>query len=221
MGDAMTEARSGAAEGVCDQCAPLQEAHHRVANHLAMIASYTRLAAAEVGSGEEPAPPDRFDSFVAGLLAQLDAAAGVHRVLSTAADAGETDAAAFLETVCRPLSELVSPAAEIEQAFEASGPLTATDAALVAQFVAEAVTNAAKYAHPEGRIAHITVASRREADGGLSILVADDGPGPSGKPAESGLGTRLLQSIADRLHADLERRPGPEGFEVRLTLPGG
>ena len=70
----------------------------------------------------------------------------------------------------------------------------------------EAITNAFKYAFPEGRGGEVQVRFRREG-GHFLLTVIDDGPGmlPEGEPGEappaqgSGLGTRLLRALAAQL----------------------
>ena len=213
-GDAISSAAYAAAYGG----APQMEAHHRVANHLSMIASYARLAAAEARADDSPEGHDRLEGFLSGLLGQLDAAAGLNRVLAIVEQPGEIDAATFFASVCTPLADLLEARARIYLAFEPGVCLAAQDAPLIGQFVAEAVTNAAKHAQHGDAPASIHVIGRMAA-GRLAVVVADDGAGPPEGPAAGGLGGRLLRAIALRLNAELERGPGPLGYEVRLTLP--
>lgn len=198
--------------------APELEAHHRVANHLSMIASYARLAAAEARADESPEGHDRIEGFLSGLLGQLDAAAGLNRVLAIVDMAGEVDAATFFASVCTPLADLLETKARIFLEFEPGVQLSAHDAPLIGQFVAEAVTNAAKHGQRSDLRTNIHVIGRVIA-GRLGIIVADDGPGPRDGPPTGGLGGRLLQAVALRLGAELERGAGPTGYEVRLILP--
>jgi len=212
------DAISSAAYAAAYVGAPELEAHHRVANHLSMIASYARLAAAEARADDGAEGHDRLDGFLSGLLGQLDAAAGLNRVLAIVELAGEVDAATFFASVCTPLADLLETRARIFLEFEPGVQLSAQEAPLIGQFVAEAVTNAAKHGRRSDLRTGIHVIGRMIA-GRLAIIVADDGPGPADDATTGGLGGRLLRAIALRLNADLERGSGPTGYEVRLILP--
>jgi two-component sensor histidine kinase len=88
----------------------------------------------------------------------------------------------------------------------------------------EAITNAFKYAFPEGRGGQVLVRFWRE-DGHFRLTVVDDGPGvsPDGEAAEvpprgSGLGTRLLRALAAQLRGSFARRAGEDGVGTVVEL---
>jgi two-component sensor histidine kinase len=101
----------------------------------------------------------------------------------------------------------------------------------------ETLTNAMKYAFPEGRSGCVKVNFARDGNE-FVLLVADDGIGlppegevenapPAATPQDAGLGTRLLRALAAQLRGRFARRPGPDGrgtvVELRFaaTEPGG
>ena len=96
-----------------------------------------------------------------------------------------------------------------------------TDKAVsLAVIVTELVTNACKYAYPEGRFGSIRVRAMA-AEGQLSVSVEDDGVGYSDDdaPRGTGLGTRIVQAMATSLGALLHHDRQHVGTRVTLTMP--
>jgi two-component sensor histidine kinase len=89
----------------------------------------------------------------------------------------------------------------------------------------ETVTNALKYAFPEGRAGTVRVRFVREGED-FVLTVADDGIGlpQEGDVTErrprrgSGLGTRLLSALAAQLRGTFTRRPGENGVGTVAEL---
>lgn len=87
----------------------------------------------------------------------------------------------------------------------------------------EAVTNALKYAFPEGQAGAISVSSRLVEDGGekrLNLQIRDNGVGLSGEGGASsgGLGRTLMQSLAAQLGGTLTLNH-EEGTTVEIDVP--
>lgn len=84
----------------------------------------------------------------------------------------------------------------------------------------ELVTNAMKYAFPEGTKGTITIGLSL-AGGSIALEIADDGAGiPAGPGAgnSEGLGMTIVDLLAGQIGATLYRDPG-KGTRIRLTLP--
>ena len=89
--------------------------------------------------------------------------------------------------------------------------------------VNELVENALKYAFPDDRAGLITVTFDLDEVGRLHLAVADDGIGFDPASARKGGGTRLVRSLVQQLHGQLERS-GPPGtaYDIRFTAePSG
>jgi two-component sensor histidine kinase len=98
-------------------------------------------------------------------------------------------------------------------------PLDAERAVPLGLVLNEAVTNALKYAFPEGRSGRVRVCFGREG-ANFVLCVVDDGVGLAEDPASrgSGLGTRLLQALAAHLRGTFMRHPGADGIGTVAEL---
>ncbi|WP_247890042.1 sensor histidine kinase [Azospirillum brasilense] len=86
--------------------------------------------------------------------------------------------------------------------------------------VTELVTNACKYAYPEGRSGSIRVRAVA-VEGQLSVSVEDDGVGfpGGGAPQGTGFGTRIVHAMAFNLGATLHHDRQHTGTRMTLTMP--
>ena len=100
--------------------------------------------------------------------------------------------------------------------------VSARQAALIADVVAEAMLNSIDYSHPAGIPGKIAIRSEQECDGRVGIKVADDGVGlPEGFDTEfdGGEGIRTMRRASAELGAILSFRSTPLGLTVGLLLP--
>jgi len=187
----------------------LQEAHHRIKNHLALVASFLRLQerqlsdhaalqALRAAQGRMVAIAltyellhDRPGQYVA-LDQMLERFA---RALA-ARDMAEGNATQ-VETDLRPIEVVADVAVK------------------VALVVNELTTNALKYAfagRPPGRVGIVL----RPAEGeGFVLEVSDDGVGMPEEPRR-GLGLTVVDNVLRGIDASLERLPGP-GTRYRIA----
>jgi signal transduction histidine kinase len=126
----------------------------------------------------------------------------------------------------------------VTTSFEANLPLVSADERAVMQMVINLVSNAMKFTPEDGRIA---LATRRRADGGVSVEVADSGvgmeaadipkalalfsqvdEGHSRRHEGTGLGLPIVKSLIElhggQLHVTSEKG---KGTTVRLDFPAG
>jgi len=196
------------------------EMNHRIANSLALVSAMIRMQIQAVGSEET-----RF--ALSETQSRISAIAGVHRSLYTSDTIGEVDLQIYLGSLIRELEGSTGGSAKQLHIVADLAPtsLSADKAVALGVIVTELITNAVKYAYPQGAgDIRITL---RPADGSISLCVEDDGIGynPSDGPKGTGLGTRLLHAMASNLGATITTGPSDpiasSGFRVVLQWSVG
>lgn len=196
----------------------LNEFRHRTRNDLGSLVGLLHLRARVAGS-------EAVREALREAAQHALALARVHTRLTAAdIDEGATiDSRTFVLGLCRDI-EAVGPGEALRPvALVAEAEAHAIDSERAVQLglvLNETVTNALKYAFPEGRAGRVAVTFQREG-GQFVLVVADDGIGvpPEGdvEPSAprdgrgSGLGTRLLQALAAQLRGRFSRLPAPVG----------
>lgn len=205
-----------------DRAAILAEADHRIANHLALLASYVRLKGAELDRAPEEPSRRSARLILDGVMAQIEAVARLHRTL--VADSGSrcVDLAHQLHEVCLPFASGLSGSTEIIEELSADCVVSTDQLLPLAQIVAEVLTNAVKHAaETNGRA--VIVRCRPESFGGVLIEVIDDGPGfPESFDSSdaNGLGFHLVRGLSKQLGALATFQSTAHGVRFRLSLPG-
>ena len=192
----------------------LQELTHRIKNSLQIIVSMVSLEARNQKSGEGKAALERVSHRIAAL-------GRLYSMLGETNSVEASDAASYLEALCRDLIESVQKENGISIALKtdiASESLPVDRAIPLGLIVNELVTNAVKYAFPGEPKGTIAVTLKRFS-GELLLMVSDDGQGADPRRADSGLGGRLVDSFARQLDGQVERVSSNKGTIVSLTLP--
>ncbi len=192
----------------------LAEVNHRVANSLSLVASLVRLQAnvltdkaAKIALGE--------------TQARIYAVASVHKSLYSSGDVRFVAMHDYLSSLLEHL--------EISMRDEGHGASLKydiepfdmpTDATInLGVIVAELVTNAFKYAYPD-RVGEIRVRLRHLLDKQIELTVEDDGVGrhESAEPKGTGLGTKIVKTMAASLGAQINYSAGDPGTAARLVF---
>ncbi|WGD30339.1 response regulator [Ancylobacter sp. WKF20] len=195
----------------------LAEVNHRVANSLAMVSAMVRLQSNAIEDKECRAA-------LAETQARILAIAGVHRRLYTSADVRVVAIDEYLHGLIEDIGASMRQAGHTSQLTLATDHLILpTDRAVpIGVMVAELVTNAFKYAYGSDGAGEVRVRLRVDAEAGTAELsVEDDGIGwtGEGKAVGSGLGSRIVRSMAGSINGALEWRPRPRGTCVAVTFP--
>jgi two-component sensor histidine kinase len=199
-------------DSLTEKDALLREIHHRVKNNLQIISSL--LSMQQRALKDEPAKAALGDT-----RQRISALALIYRTLYQSEDIRHADAREFL-------TELVG---QLVAGESGRGPLVAStvdaDSLIVdpdklaplALWLVEAVTNAQKHAFA-GRGGKLTV--RFRVEGETSVLeVEDDGPGPSGPAAQTGVGRTLMGAFAKQLKGEVEIVAAtPRGTIARMVF---
>lgn len=192
----------------------LSEVNHRVANSLAMVSSFISLQSKEFADpAAKKALSETQDRIYAISL--------VHKRLYGSGDLREVNLAEYLTSLLDHLrSSLRSEAQGIQLSYQLEPVLLRTDDSInLGVVVTEWITNAFKYAYPQG-IGEIRVLLRQAPDGLVDLVVEDDGVGRmEGAPAKgTGLGTRIVKAMSQTLNATVEYLPRAPGTTARLAF---
>jgi len=183
----------------------LQEIHHRVKNNLQVVCGLLQLQAGQTN-----------DPTVRALLkeseSRVKSMALVHQTLYQS-DLANIDfghyAAKLTSTLFRSYN--IDPS-RIALTLDAADAKVSADIAVPCGLIInELITNALKYAFPEGGPGEVRVALCREDDGSLALSVSDNGVGfPPGLDFGKGstLGLKLVFNLVDQLGGVIERRIG-------------
>ena len=190
----------------------LGEVNHRVANSLQLVSAMIRLQAGALADGQAR-------DALADTQRRIEAIAQVHRRLYTASDVERVDMRDYLGALIGELGESWSSDAAPRRLRLTAEPIKLpTDRAVsLGGIVTELVTNACKYAYPEGG-GEVRVELRDVAGQSFQLTVEDDGCGmpADAAPRGTGLGQKLIRVMAQSLQAEFGYDPAPGG--VRATL---
>ena len=177
----------------------LSEIHHRTSNNLQLIVSLLRV---DRGRG---------DDRIGDAANRARTMALVHNhIFMDGRDRAK--ASVFLHDLAELLHEALGSERIELRVTSDDIDLPAGAVTPIGLLACEAVTNAYKYAFPDGRAGEIAISLSRETNG-LRLVVRDDGIGTDTiVPSQ---GSYLLEDLADQLGARLERRSSPgQGTEV-------
>jgi two-component sensor histidine kinase len=195
----------------------LREVNHRVANSLSLVASLVRLQTSLIA-----------DPVAVGALQEtqmrIHAIGNVHRHLYANNQVGTVDLDGYLKSLLDELqSSIGNEARPHDIVLVADALQLSTDKVIsLGLVVSELVTNAFKYAYPQGATGEIRVRLSRRDDDTMELLVEDDGTGfdPDTPVKGTGLGTKILNAMAATMGGDLSYDRGSvTGTRARLIFP--
>jgi two-component sensor histidine kinase len=190
----------------------LREVNHRVGNSLQIIASLLHLQANSANQNDVKAA-------LTNAMGRVAAVAQVHRRLYTSHDLKSVLLNQYLEALLEDLrrsaegnkmSRLTLKAEPIE--------IDPDRAVAIGIIVNELVMNAVKYAYPDGAGPIHVVLNARDDD--LELAISDDGVGLNVKldPRSTGMGQRIVNAMAAKLEAEVERDASHAGTRIVLRF---
>ncbi len=186
-----------------------------------MLASFVELKAGSVADAG-PLGGEGIQLLLETIRAQVDVIARLHRSMAATEYSG--DLGRHLHRVSTPLIAILGGRIELVEDFAEDCIVQPHQVIGLTQIVAEAITNAVKYAYVEGRSGRLLIRTRRSAAGDPVVEILDDGPGlPEHIDIHTGggLGFRLIRALARKLEALIELESSRSGLCVRLTLVSG
>lgn len=178
-----------------------EEANHRIANSLQLLSA---LVSAEARDLTDPAGRAALDA----TRRRITAIASVHRLLYRTWGAATVDVADYLDQLARGFEDMAGRRVIVD-----AHPLrvTAEEASAIGMLLSELVTNAWKHAYAAEEPGAVRIALHRGPGGAYRLEVEDRGRGLGGNVRETGLGSELVQLMAERLGGTCEyhdARPG-------------
>jgi two-component sensor histidine kinase len=193
----------------------LSEVNHRVANSLGLVAALIRMQASVT---KDQVTIDALQE----TQIRINAIASVHRRLYTSHEVGTVRLNEYLGSL---LAELEASMRDDKRPHRVvlvcDSVVLSTDKVItLGLIISELVTNAFKYAYPDGAPGEIRVVVDRNGDEELRVHVEDDGKGfDQAAPAKgTGLGTKLLTAMASSLKSSILYAPDHQGTRAVLNF---
>ena len=200
------------------------EANHRIANHLAMLAALTRLQGKQLGEMRKATSAEDVQRLMDEVAGRLETVGKVHRLLANSSNGAPIDIAEYLETIANGLVSSLTANGQttLHCRFSATCVLPAEQAVALGLLIGELITNAVKYAHPAGVMGAIKIEGSKSDDGAIAIEVSDDGVGLPDDidPLHSqSVGFRTIRVLAKQLGASISFDDDGLGLSCVLHIP--
>ncbi len=195
----------------------LAEVNHRVANSLQLVAVLVRM---QMRSVTDAAAQEALRE----TQSRINAISLIHKRLYTSGDVTNVALNDYLGAMLGNLETAMKKDGHTAILKCYLEPISLRTDASVSLGVAvqELVTNAFKYAYPDDKPGEVRVRLKRLDDGKAELTVEDDGVGfaPNARQAGTGLGSKIIQTMASALQTQVEyinRRPGTAARLVLTT----
>jgi chemotaxis protein methyltransferase CheR len=191
----------------------LHEMQHRVANSLQIIASILLLKARTVQSEE-------IREHLRDAHQRIISVATVQQQLHASALNEKIEIGPYLSKLCASLAaSMIGERRPVEIKVHAtSGRAASSEAVSLGLIVTELVINALKHGFPGGAEGEILVSYEAEISG-WRLSISDNGSGSpeaSDEPLHIGLGTSIVEALAQQLEATVQKTSGSQGTMVTI-----
>ena len=193
----------------------LAEMSHRVGNSLQIIASILLMKARSVRSEETR-------HHLEDAHRRVMSVASVQQHLQASAKGEQVDVGSYLAKLCDTLaSSMIGDNRAITVDVVAEGGMASSSQAVsLGLIVTELLINALKHAFPDANSNGCVIVGYEAHGNDWKLSVWDDGAGmPSQKPGsgKAGLGTSLVNALAQQIDAQIEIATGAKGTTVCVT----
>jgi PAS domain S-box-containing protein len=198
-----------------EQTTLLKEVHHRVKNNLQVISSLLRM------QGELLTDPAATEALRQSQN-RVSSMALIHEQLYGDRDTSQIDFAHFTQTLVGALfHSYCGSAGHITSRLNIAPVTLKVDEAIPCGLILnELVTNALKYAYPDGKRGEIVVELKETDDRSVVLSVSDQGVGLKGQidwNNSASLGLTLVNTLTDQLGGKLSVKSGP-GAEFTVAF---
>lgn len=193
----------------------IREINHRIGNSLQLVNAFLRLQA---GAASQP----ETKTALSNAQVRVNAIGHVHRQLYTGSDIREIDLGRYIEDLVIDLRKALGTDSGSHLSVSAEAISTTTDRAVsIGMIVTELVLNATKYAYPQGQNGPVRVVCRGTPEGGLELIVEDDGVGmDTSAPAKGGgLGQKIVGMMSTKLKAEISLDQAHKGVRTVIRIP--
>ncbi len=202
------------------------EAHHRVANSLALLISMVRMQAVSLKKQQGPFSEIEVHQLLDGIVARIHTISHLHRILSFTASDGVLSLRPHLRDVTDALVAALASPEQAVRVVHTGGDcmVSMRQVQPIVLMLCEIFINAMKYAHPTGVPLIMMVDCSAGADGRQILTICDDGVGlPEGFEVGhgGGMGFKVMRSLAAEIGSELDIRSTHLGLSFRLALPAG
>ncbi len=193
----------------------LAEVNHRVANSLQLVGALVQM---QMRSVADKAAKDALRE----TQSRIDAISLIHKSLYTSGDVTNVALNDYLGAMLSNLETAMKKDGHtaILKCYLEPISLRTDDSVSLGVAVQELVTNAFKYAYPDDQPGEVRVRLKRLDDGKAELTVEDDGVGmaPKPAPAGTGLGSKIIRTMASALQTHVEYINLKPGTAARLVL---
>jgi two-component sensor histidine kinase len=207
-------------ESLADKEVLLREIHHRVKNNMQIVNSLLYLQEQAIHEQMDAIARDAFQQS----RARLKAMAAIHDRLYQSSEFASIDFAEYLSVLVPELLASYATGSEINIDISAHDIRLGLDAAVpCALIINELITNCLKHAFLEGQAGLIRLSMKYRAEGGVRLVVADNGVG---MPMSSEyymepktLGLQLVSDLARQLDGSFTvNEPAGEGTHLQVDF---
>lgn len=191
----------------------LKEVNHRVKNSLQVVSGMLHLQA---NGADDPVREQLMEAST-----RISAVGRAYDRLAYTADYENIDLVAYLREVIEDLGATIAPC-KIQLDVPEEIQFAADRAILVGLIINELVSNAGKYAYPDGLGGAIRVCLAFVEKNVVLISISDEGiglPSDFNPTTSKRLGTRLVTAMAKQLRAELARSTSTRGTQYALHVP--